>query len=67
MLAALGTFLAGINLLSPQICFLGLAMALSVPAVAWLKQSALLLLLAAVALIGLYVAFWPRGNKSYNV
>ena len=67
MLVALGTFLAGINLLSLQICFLGLAMALSVPAIAWLKQSALFLLLAAVALIGLFVTFWPRGNKSYNV
>ena len=44
MLLALGTFLAGINLLSVQICFLGLAMALAVPAIAWLKQSALFLL-----------------------
>ncbi|HTV32278.1 MAG TPA: hypothetical protein VME69_04135 [Methylocella sp.] len=67
MLLALGTFLAGINLLSLQICFLGLAMALSVPAITWLKQSALFLLLSAVALLGLVVAFWPRGNKSYNV
>jgi len=47
MLLALGTFLAGINLLSVQICFLGLAMALAVPAIAWLKQSALFLLLVA--------------------
>ena len=41
MLLALGTILAGINLLSLQICFLGLAMAISVPAIAWFKQSAL--------------------------
>jgi hypothetical protein len=65
MLLALGTFLAGINLLSMQICFLGLAMALAVPAIAWLKQSALFLLLAAVLLIGLGLTFWPRGSK-YN-
>jgi hypothetical protein len=32
MLLALGTFLAGLNLLSLQICFLGLAMAFAVPA-----------------------------------
>jgi hypothetical protein len=64
MLLALGTFLAGINLLSVQICFLGLAMALAVPAIAWLKQSALFLLLAAVLLIGLGITFWPRGSKN---
>jgi hypothetical protein len=33
MLLALGTFLAGINLLSLEICFLGIAMALSVPVI----------------------------------
>jgi hypothetical protein len=64
MLLALGTFLAGINLFSVQICFLGLAMALSVPAIAWLKQSALFLLLAAVLLIGVGITFWPRGSKN---
>jgi hypothetical protein len=65
MLLALGTFLAGINLLSLEICFLGIAMALSVPAIAWLKQSALLLTLAAVLLIGLGIAFWPRQGKKH--
>jgi hypothetical protein len=59
-LLALGTFLAGVNFLSLQICFLGLAMALAVPAIAWFKQSALFLVLAALFLIGLGVAFWPR-------
>jgi hypothetical protein len=60
MLLALGTFLAGVNFLSLQICFLGVAMALAVPAIAWLKQSALFLTLAAVLLIGVAVIFWPR-------
>ena len=64
MLLALGTFLAGINLLSLEIGFLGLAMALSVPAIAWFKQSALFLTLAAVLIIGLGIAFWPRQAKS---
>jgi hypothetical protein len=59
-LLALGTFLAGVNFLSLQICFLGLAMALAVPAIAWFKQSALFLVLAAIFLIGLGMAFWPR-------
>ena len=59
-LLALGTFLAGVSFLSPQICFLGLAMALAVPAIAWFKQSALFLTLAAVLLIGIGIIFWPR-------
>lgn len=60
ILLALGTFLAGLNLPSIQICFLGLALALAVPAISWFKQSALFLGLAVVALIGLVVAFWSR-------
>jgi hypothetical protein len=59
-LLALGTFLAGVSFLSPQICFLGLAMALAVPAIAWFKQSALFLTLAAILLIGVGIIFWPR-------
>jgi hypothetical protein len=38
-LLALGTFLAGVDFLSLRICFLGLVMALAVPAIAWLKQA----------------------------
>jgi hypothetical protein len=64
LLLGLGTFLAGISLMSLRICFLGLAMALSIPAMTWLKQASLLLLLAGVAIAGLAVAFWPRGSRS---
>jgi hypothetical protein len=64
LLLGLGTFLAGINLVSARICFLGFAMAMSVPAMTWLKQASLLLALAAVAIVGLAVAFWPRGRKA---
>jgi len=60
MLLALGTFLAGLYLSSLQICFLGVAMVVAVPAIAWFKQSALFLLLGAVLLIGLGLTFWPR-------
>jgi hypothetical protein len=63
MLLALGTLLAGINLLSLEISFLGLAMAIAVPAVAWLKQSALFFVLAAVLIAGIGIAFWPRRGK----
>ena len=58
ILLALGTFLAGVSLLSLQICFLGIALALAVPAISWVKQSALFLILAAVFSIGLVMAFW---------
>lgn len=64
MLLALGAFLAGINLLSLRICFLGVAMALSVPAMAWLKQASLLLLLVGVAIVGLAIVFWPHWRKA---
>jgi hypothetical protein len=57
-LLALGTFLAGLNLLSLQIGFLGLALALAVPAIAWLKNSMLFFILGAVFLIGVAMTFW---------
>ena len=62
LLLGVGTFLAGVNLMSLRISFLGLAMALSIPAMTWLKQASLLLVLAGVAIAGLAVAFWPRGR-----
>jgi len=59
-LLALGSFLAGLSLLSLQLCFLGVAMMAAVPAISWLKQSILFFLLAAVLLIGLGMTFWVR-------
>ena len=66
ILLALGTFLAGLNLLSLQICFLGFAMVLAVPAISWVKQSALFLLLAVVFLIGLGMTFWSRRGEAHS-
>jgi hypothetical protein len=62
-LLALGTFLAGVSLLSPQIAFLGLAMVLAVPAISWLKQSVIFFLLGAVLLAGLGVTFWLHQDR----
>jgi hypothetical protein len=67
MLLALGTFLAGVKLLSLQICFLGVALILAVPAISWLKQSVLLVILAAVFLIGLGMTFWLRQGDRHPV
>ena len=59
LLLALGTFVAGIYV-STDIALLGLAMAFFVPAIAWLKVSALLLALVGLAIIGIGVARWRR-------
>jgi hypothetical protein len=63
-LLALGTFLAGVSLLSLQISFLGLAMGAAVPAISWLKQSIFFFLLGAVLLIGLAISFWLRQDRA---
>ena len=63
ILLALGTFLAGISLLSLQIAFLGLAMGLAVPAISWLQQSVLFFLLGAALLIGLGITFWLSQDR----
>ncbi len=62
-LLALGTFLAGISLLSLQISFLGLAMGMAVPAISWVQQSVVLFLLGAVLLVGLGITFWLRQDR----
>jgi hypothetical protein len=62
MLLALGTFVAGVHV-SWQICVLGLVMGLLVPAIAWLTQSALMLLLGLVAIMGIVMTFWWRFSE----
>jgi hypothetical protein len=62
-LLVLGTFLAGVSLLSLQISFLGLVMGVTVPAISWLKQSVFFFLLGAVLLIGLAITFRLRRDR----
>jgi hypothetical protein len=64
LLLGTGTILSGLHLLSLRISFLGVAMALSIPAMTWFKQASLLLLLAGLAIAGLAIAFWPRGKRA---
>ena len=63
LLLALGALTAGINILSWQIAFIGLVLAVSVPLKAWLQQGAVVVVLGLiVALIGLAVVYsWHRG------
>lgn len=65
-LLALGTFLAGVSLLSLQISFLGFAMGVAVPAISWLKQSVIFFLLGAILLIGLGITFWLGQDNEPN-
>ncbi len=59
LLLALGSFLAGLNI-SLNLCLLGFAMALAVPAMLWLKQSALLVFLVGAAVVGIGLIFVRR-------
>src|SRR5262245_64599486 len=63
---ALGTFTAGVHIASWRIGLVGIVLALGVPAIAWLEQSALLLLLAVVVLAAVIAPFvWhdKRGSE----
>lgn len=57
-LLALGTFTAGVHILSWQVCLLGLIMAFGIPAIAWIENSALLLILVAAVVVGIGVVVW---------
>ena len=58
ILLALGTFTAGVHILSWQVSLLGLIMAFGVPAIAWIENSALLLVLVAAVIVGIGIVIW---------
>ena len=57
-LLALGTFTAGVHIFSWQVCLLGLIMAFGIPAIAWIENSALLLVLLAAVVLGIGAVIW---------
>ena len=66
-LLALGTFTAGVHVLSWQVCLLGLIMALGIPAIAWIENSALLVVLIAAAVVSVGAVLWwhwHQGRRS---
>jgi hypothetical protein len=68
-LLTLGTFTAGVHVLSWQVCLLGLIMALGIPAIAWVENSALIFVLIAGVLLGIAIVLWWhihewRGHKA---
>ena len=64
MLLALGTFTAGVHILSWQICLLGIIMAFCVPAAAWIEASALIVALISIAALGIGFVLWWHGYES---
>jgi hypothetical protein len=57
-LLTLGTFTAGVHVLSWQVCLLGLVMALGIPAIAWVENSALILVLIVGVVVGIGAVLW---------
>ena len=64
---ALGTFTAGVHIAAWRICVVGIVLALGVPAIAWLEQSTLLLLLIAVVGVAVIAPFfWHRKRSAQH-
>lgn len=65
---ALGTFVAGVHARAWQICMVGILLAASVPAMAWVERSAMLVILVLV-LVGFIVAtfWWARRSLGRSV
>jgi hypothetical protein len=60
----LGTFTAGVQILSWQICLLGIIMALCVPVAAWIEASALIVALISIAALAIGVVLWWHWHES---
>ena len=58
ILLALGTFLAGVHARVWRISLVGVFLAMSVPAVAWIQESAVLLLVGGLLAIVVVAVFW---------
>jgi hypothetical protein len=65
-LLALGTFTAGVHINSLRICLLGLLMVLGVPAIAWVEESAAVLVLIAALALAICAVFWWQWRKEAN-
>ena len=67
LLLALGTFVAGVHIPALEVCILGFVMALFVPAIAWIEEAALIVLLGVLVLLGAGTMFWWIGNNRQSV
>ncbi|ABE64670.1 hypothetical protein Nham_3999 [Nitrobacter hamburgensis X14] len=62
-LLALGTFTAGIHVASWHVCLLGLLLALSIPAIAWIESSALIVVLVVSVALGVGAVLWWHWHR----
>ena len=62
-LLALGTFTAGVHIGAWRFCLIGIILGVGVPAIAWLEQSALFLLLAIVVVAAIIAPFLWRDTQ----
>src|SRR3984893_4626445 len=60
---ALGTFTAGVHIAAWRICLVGILLGVGVPAIAWLEQSTLLLLLVFVVLVAVTAPFFWHDKR----
>jgi hypothetical protein len=65
-LLALGTFTAGVHVAAWRICLVGVVLAITVPAVAWLEQATLLLLLIATVLVAIVVLYFMHKRQDHG-
>jgi hypothetical protein len=65
-LLALGTFTAGVHVAAWRICLVGVVLAITVPAIAWLEQATLLLLLIATVLVAIVVLYFMNRRRDHG-
>jgi hypothetical protein len=66
ILLALGTFVAGVHAGVWRICAVGVFLAAAVPAVAWIQESAMLLLVSALLVIAVGLVFWWMWRREWG-
>jgi hypothetical protein len=64
ILLALGTFLAGVHAWSLPICLTGIVLGLSIPLIAWIEQTAVLLVLLVLAAAAAGAALWVLRRRA---
>jgi hypothetical protein len=60
---ALGTFTAGIHIVSWRVCAVGAVLGVGVPIVAWFEESTLLILLLVLVLLGVIVVLFALDHR----
>ena len=67
-LLALGTFTAGVHIGSWRMALVGVILGLGVPGIAWLEQSALLILLVVAVIVAIVAPlFWRGGERKPEI